>query len=1006
MWRWRWPIIQILGGPSTRTTAHTVVRRVHTSIRAPSINAVGERSEPSRPKALGRNHNAASVSPTAFPASPLPSNFTVLRNLLCTSHINTKRSSSYSPQNIRALYLSCPNASHDLSPSRLSNLIALFGTLSLPRHANNLHTVLLGKYLDNKAPRSWWGFVLHVIRDKKRAGKALTESDLYWLVTARLGEAGIKDVVVDPGNNGTLATARQIYTRIKLVKGRDETHIPYLRTLQSLRRSRATIELSGWLCFLLGRRSPVPSSVQDFLWTVVLDKNLPLLKVSTRLKLTRRLLDTLSQRILSEAPSPADSGLPTASDSEVVDNKAIDADPSFPVNSTDLFRQLSLGLFGRTSNPRTPSQLAVRSWATYQVQAMFAPALDVNARWRNLRLLALTNAQILTFPTIDFSPIRGPGNLDVVDVKVVAVLSIIERIANAHRLSPELYTFVKALWRMWQDAIQEDRTVHPALIRPILISFLRLASHARDDQLRQGCLHIANTGFWTFDLGDDYARRQVQLLVAEYVAASAACGMTVWEEILDALPHYVAFPQWHSMLIGQALMRLARVDAQRAWEMYDLWHGHLELPKEVVPRLCLELLRGNQVDLAIPLLAQCTFEGVTGRNFLADALFSLARRKKRFVDVELLMILGKALLEMSSSPLPLPLSYRARISWALVTMVSSGDVITAMAVLRNIQVTQPSYLPPQSMFTLLRALLHHRAFKQAARLVREQELAYPNNVASWRRTLLLHLVTKRATNLSARVAKTFHDKSLVHTLVRRSRYGKHATHPTSLSAFRVLQSLRQRGGPGKNGFHYGLRLISKTRSHAAIEEVFRTTVESSTRNCTAAGNVILHRYTTARGGRTKPLRSLIRAVDTLRRERNFVPDHVTTNIILKAILGLPSRLLDSVQTRRLFDTLVSKGYPAGARFSMDNPPFGTKGGVEGIAISGYDLPPMAGTMSFARHLRPFYKMFAKAFFWRGDVLAARTVVGILKEVEGEMAAEQRQGWVRQAILRRAGRGPK
>ncbi|KAF8640279.1 hypothetical protein AX16_010174 [Volvariella volvacea WC 439] len=55
---------------------------------------------------------------------------------------------------------------------------------------------------------------------------------------------------------------------------------------------------------------------------------------------------------------------------------------------------------------------------------------------------------------------------------------------------------------------------------------------------------------------------------------------------------------------------------------------------------------------------------------------------------------------------------------------------------------------------------------------------------------------------------------------------------------------------------------------------------------------------------------------------------------------------------------------------------------------GLGLPAIPKDCSFQKHVRPLYKMFVKAFYLRGDVDAARTVVGILKDEEAVQRQER------------------
>jgi hypothetical protein len=56
--------------------------------------------------------------------------------------------------------------------------------------------------MDTKQPRAWWGFVFRMVRDKKKVTGVLKESDLYWLMRARVSETSMVDVNVYAGDGG------------------------------------------------------------------------------------------------------------------------------------------------------------------------------------------------------------------------------------------------------------------------------------------------------------------------------------------------------------------------------------------------------------------------------------------------------------------------------------------------------------------------------------------------------------------------------------------------------------------------------------------------------------------------------------------------------------------------------------------------------------------------------------------------------------------------------------
>lgn len=150
---------------------------------------------------------------------------------------------------------------------------------------------------------------------------------------------------------------------------------------------------------------------------------------------------------------------------------------------------------------------------------------------------------------------------------------------------------------------------------------------------------------------------------------------------------------------------------------------------------------------------------------------------------------------------------------------------------------------------------------------------------------------------------------------------------------------------------------------------------------TALGNVILDGHVSHNKSRgTRNVKSVLRVLSLLVQEHGFVPDRVTTNIVVKAVLRWPA-LFDAAHVRQLFDFLVSSGYP-GVGVGL---PFGSgDAAMKGAGVVlGTPIPMPKSKMSFTRHVEPLYKMFIKALYLRKDVAGARRVVGVLKEAESK-----------------------
>jgi hypothetical protein len=177
---------------------------------------------------------------------------------------------------------------------------------------------------------------------------------------------------------------------------------------------------------------------------------------------------------------------------------------------------------------------------------------------------------------------------------------------------------------------------------------------------------------------------------------------------------------------------------------------------------------------------------------------------------------------------------------------------------------------------------------------------------------------------------------------------------------------------------FAIRILMRAGRVLAAKRLFlRTREHLDTPVRTSLGNVILDGYTRqlqTQNGRH--MRKILLAYDYLILEGGLVPDRVTINTMLKAILRWRN-VMDSAKLRILFDHMVRNGYPGGREMRHGQVPFGT-------SISNpqmFRLPQLDPPTSFERHIRPMLKMFIKAFHVRKDAAAARQVIGILQSEE-------------------------
>lgn len=757
--------------------------------------------------------------------------------------------------------------------------------------------------------------------------------------------------------------ARERYLTMHVNTASADNHVPYLKALLGLKKQDATMEAITWLCYLMKRDIYCTPSLLEVLWDVVLnaDKAMP-----NHLK--EKIMDVISQRLtlpvnFSEEARSHFTSLPPESEPDTLDKH-----PSFCLTASDLGRQVVRILFPRVipSLSGTASQLAIQDWAHSETQRMFSPSAEIEFRWQNLVCLALANTRsslhsLSTFPILQTIDSHRPS---AVDFRLVAAIALIEHVTNAYGVSPGIHGVIRALWVSWVDIANNDARAHRAVVRPLLGTFFRIAARTRDASLVTSCVHLASVGFWQFDLGDDAARQQAHLLAVEYLVAAVVSGDTLWERIVAELPPHMVFPQWQPMLLPKTILRIVRVDAQRAVDVFQRWRRYLPVPDISAP-LGLILVQEGRTDLAIPLLADVNFSGP----FLGAILRPLAKQGSRYIDLELAAILAKALLNIFTSEAPpQTAASRRNMAWVLLALACSGHAPAAVSTFKNVYIRDPEFFSAQVVRAFLCMLLRHRQFGGAAKIAN----LFPH--IHWRKYVLLGLArrggarrTERRLGLSAQPRWLAHVVAsmrlghrhpaaglLRHWITRRSR-----TAADVRNGLKVLMYAR--------GIPLALRVYSKV--HILHDAGMQT----------ALGNVILDGYVShskSRGSRN--VNSALRALCLLVQEHGFVPDRVTTNIVVKAVLRWPA-VFDAAHVRRLFDYFVSCGYP-GMGVGV---PFGSGDAAmkEAGVVLNTPIPMPRSKMSFTRHVEPLYKMFIKGLYLRKDVAGARKVVGVLKEAE-------------------------
>jgi hypothetical protein len=149
---------------------------------------------------------------------------------------------------------------------------------------------------------------------------------------------------------------------------------------------------------------------------------------------------------------------------------------------------------------------------------------------------------------------------------------------------------------------------------------------------------------------------------------------------------------------------------------------------------------------------------------------------------------------------------------------------------------------------------------------------------------------------------------------------------------------------------------------------------------TKAGNIILSGSLLPRRSRrsVRQVRHACTRLEMLVEKLGFVPDHITFNLLMKALLRWKN-ITPTPVLRALFSRLTISGYPLPEEFKRELTAL-SKGTAQDTLKDSLpiDLKSFPTNVSFNKHSRPLYCMFIKAFKMRGDRENARRISNALR----------------------------
>ncbi|KAF8628012.1 hypothetical protein AX15_004130 [Amanita polypyramis BW_CC] len=637
----------------------------------------------------------------------------------------------------------------------------------------------------------------------------------------------------------------------------------------------------------------------------------------------------------------------------------------------------------------------LRQWIQKTSVAAFDSEIPLATRWSNLVLLAVYNKPHGSQPTDD------PSNADLkpesIEWRTALVLSTLEQAFSKSALAVKaqmLASILNPLWRMWSDS-DFDRPL--VVSQAFLTSFLGLAGIAKDRKLFEACARYAMLReLWSVLTGG--SENRAMHVLASYLAGLVQCQDKKWSHIFQVLDEATLTDIQRAHVTSLLLQRFIEHDIVMALEFYRICRRRgVSVSTSDTHRIAMSLAASHHLQEAISLLSTPGFSPDHVEILLGEILHTFQATRLEVIESYLAAEIGGVMETLYAQRKPMErLKYPIRLFLSI--MVSSGQPSKAVNVIESVVRTSPSFFTARIFARLIQSLLRRREFKHAVRVLRIAQRTTPSRSIDITRD---KLITRLANVGASRLAQGLYQDhcrlnpqlSMLRVAVFRIR------NPTAYATLRILRVLSQMP-PNEQTIKYVVTLLVQARRLYAARKLVQAKCENLTpESITVVGNTILHGLLLHRRQRNGRLVAHLLSIKTLLEQTcRFTPDRLTTNIIIEAILRWHT-VVDTSQVKSLFDRIIRLGYPAGSRRCQQH---GAVFGTPPTSSQNVELSVFTSPLSFRKHVKPLYKTFIKAFYLRGDVNAAKIVIGILKEetAKAMQERERRERARRQGIQRK------
>ncbi|KAI0649388.1 hypothetical protein C8Q79DRAFT_904457 [Trametes meyenii] len=895
----------------------------------------------------------------------------------------------YTVRTIRHRYLTWKRERvlHHLGPREMSALIILFGTLSTSTPGQPSNNIFARRHRIDMPESDFaphWDLVLGICQDKRRLQYPLLISDTYWLMRARL--AGFLQRV-DSGNTQAelwLSSAKQCYSAIRDRSPHHDLHLPYFQVLLASPSVASPSEdhfhdFAVHVQDVLSRFGRLHPRIRNLFYQSILSQP----HVAPRSK--AELLAAVSERFigqsnLSQSQSP----------------------PASLTSATGLTFALERAVFEKRSalgSSSTPD--GISQWAGAVVRRLFQVSKHADAtidlRWNCLVLLALVRTSSSAWNGESADASSDPEQrAAVMEWQTVCVLAALENIlgpiysSTGETLSVEVIQgFSGVLRKLWHDWTTIPLSSRPLCVaRVICASFLNLSGRLKDkvlvEAVREHCISIQ---IWSNQERDSRSVTGLQALATEQLFAALACD-TFFERALVDLVVCTTDMNILRGAVNAAVSRYSLTDPEHAQELLAWASNRGIAPSaKVTARVGVALARSGISGYLDRYIAHPLLSAELRARVLVAYLKMFASHGRQFMEPRTVANLSAdttLLLTQVENPKPMLRSLQP----ALLVLIREGFAAGAVAFAEAIAVKLPTAIPATFYTQFLGALLRHRQFRLARRVLAHCLTAYPDMASRWAARVFFLFARGGASRLASGLPRSRSMYgSLRPAMIALSRHGR-ACKRASVTTLGLHSAYGRKASPAA-ALHTIRLLVLSGRVHAAKKLYERIYQQESTKVCTASGNMIL--YGAVYGGsrsRGQRARALAYTFRTLTKQFAFIPDRVTVNIMVKTLLF--GQDIDMQRARALFDAMVQMGYPTGAVAQVADqgddratPTIFNTELLDELSIGGVKIPRLASPIMYVLHVRPLYKTFVKAFYGLGDVDAARSVIGILKVLEAQ-----------------------